>query len=659
MSSLVISNRTSAILKKGRALHRAGHTRKASELYSEILTIDPGHADALHLLGLLARQSGELNESESLIRRAIVSSPSVALYHRDLAQTCKLLGKLHETIESYRTAIVLEPHDLDTVQQLANLLFDTGDLAAAASLYESVLERNPHALEVLYNLGRLRRRSGQLDAAILCYRRAASQRPSSPDIHFNLAAALFDSRHFAEAILSYQQVIALQPQDAEAHYSLGVALQETGDFQAAADCYHRALALKPSFPDALSNLGSVTMELGDLDAAEDHLRRCLSLAPQNVNAHCNLGSVLQKKGETLAAIDCFRSALTIDPRHVSTLCNFGTVLDLLGESEGAAQCYRAALAFEPTCDLARFSLSTHLLASGDLANGWREYEARWGTREFRPALRTFTQPQWRGEDIRGARLFVYAEQGFGDTLQFVRFVSMVADRGADIILQVQPSLLRLLRNLHPSVQVIPSGDSVDPATFDWQCPLLSLPLALGIELSNLPASVPYLFPEPGEVESWRERLTASGLRIGLVWCGNPKHTRDTQRSISLDQLLALSGLTNATFYGLQKGPAAEQCATAPTGTPLVNLDEHLKDFADTAAVIANLDLLITVDTAVAHLAAAMGKPVWILIHNAPDWRWLRNRSDSPWYSTVRLFRQKTAGNWNEVFLEVQQALQAL
>jgi len=649
-------NGNTNVIKKGMALYRAGRYREASGLCSRVLRSDPTHADALHLSGVLARQSGNLTESEDLICRAISSYSFKGLYHRDLGETSWLLGKQSEAVQSYHDAISLDPNDLDTTQRLAQILHEKGELDEAGRLYQRVVEKHPDAVEAHYNLGRIRRRCGHIDAAVECYRSAASLRPASPDIHFNLAAVLYDSGQFVESARSYQKVISLQPGDAEAHYSLGVVLQELGDFNSATDSYLRALALKPAFPNALSNLGSTYMELGDLESAEDYLRQCIAIAPQNVNAHCNLGNVLQKKGETLSAIESFRNALTLDPRHVSTLCNFGFVLDFLGEIDGAAQCYQLALAIEPGYDLARFSISTHLLASGDLASGWREYEARWGTREFRAAKRNFTQPQWHGEAIRGSRIFIYSEQGFGDTLQFVRFVLMVANLGAEVVFEVQPSLFRLLSNLHPSVRVLSAGTALDDVAFDWQCPLLSLPLALSIELSNIPTTIPYLRPEPSETRHWNARLAADGLRIGLVWSGNPKHTRDSQRSISLDRLLPLIGSHRATFYCLQKGPAAQQCASISVALQMVNLDEHIRDFADTAAIVANLDLLISVDTAVAHLAAAMGKPVWILLHNAPDWRWLRNRTDSPWYPTVRLFRQSKAGDWDGVLRQVQHEL---
>jgi tetratricopeptide (TPR) repeat protein len=652
MSKLATPQRTATILSKGRALHRAGQYPKASKLYAEVLATDPTHADALHLLGLVARQTGDHANAESLIRRAISSDPTIALYHRDLAQICVLLNKRPEAIQSYSTALTLDPDLPETALQLAKLLVDANDLEAATQIYKHLLARNPDSVEAHFNLGCLQRRRNQLPAAIQSYRKAAALAPRIADIHFNLAVAHFASGQFAEAAQAYIQALTLKPNDAEAHYSLGVTLQEMGNHQAAADSYRRALALKPDYPDALSNLGSAVMDLGDLTTAEQLLRRCIALAPRDTNAHCNLGSILQKQGDTSAAIASFRNALTLDPRHILTLCNLGTLLDLLGEIDSALQCYLAALTVQPTCAQARFSLSTHLLAAGDLPNGWREYESRWDTRTFRPIRRTFTQPQWRGEDIRNARIFLYAEQGFGDTLQFVRFVTMVADRAAGVILEVQPQLLRLLQNLHPNVRVIASAAELDPTSFDWQCPLLSLPIALNIDLQTIPVTTPYLQPDPADLKHWRDTLAPTGLRIGLVWCGNPKHTRDAQRSIPLTQLLRLFEGLNATLYSLQKGPAAQQCA----GTDVIDLDPQLKDFADTAAAVANLDLVIAVDTAVAHLAGALGKPIWILIHNAPDWRWLRNRTDSPWYPAARLFRQQSAGDWSKVFEQMKQAL---
>jgi hypothetical protein len=289
----------------------------------------------------------------------------------------------------------------------------------------------------------------------------------------------------------------------------------------------------------------------------------------------------------------------------------------------------------------------HLL-HGDFAAGWHNYEYRWQTKMLRNARRDFSQPQWLGQRIDGARILLHAEQGLGDTLQFIRYVPMVTSRGAKVILEVPFELRRLVeRAFGATVQVVTRGSRLPD--FEWQSPLMSLPLAFGTDLTSIPAPTPYLQADPQLTSEFAQHLTASsttGLRVGLVWSGSPLHTRDRQRSIPLAQLCALTEIPGATFYALQKGPAAKDLLDMPIDMNLIDLSGYLNDFADTAAALAHLDLVVTADTAVAHLAGALGKPVWILLTHNPDWRWLLGRADSPWYPTARLFRQRAAGDWS-------------
>jgi hypothetical protein len=292
---------------------------------------------------------------------------------------------------------------------------------------------------------------------------------------------------------------------------------------------------------------------------------------------------------------------------------------------------------------------------GNFREGWEEYEARWDTESFGAVKRSFSQPLWRGEPLAGESILLHAEQGFGDTMQFVRYVPLVASRGGQVVLEIQPRLRRLLGNLPGAAKVIVRGEELPE--FSWHCPLLSLPLAFDTRLANIPAKVPYLYPGEMEVQKWSRRLQGDGLRVGLAWAGNPNHVREGERSIPLEQLAPLMQVAGTTFYSLQKGPATAQIHKLP-GIRLIDLDSQQNDFADTAAIIANLDLVITVDTAVAHLAGAMGKPVWVLLHHVPDWRWLLHRDDSPWYPAARLFRQTIAKDWTSVIGRVRMELAA-
>jgi tetratricopeptide (TPR) repeat protein len=573
---------------------------------------------------LAFHRAGRLAEAIACYRRTLALQPGCFEFHFNLAAALFESGQLDESARSYRRATLLRPQDAETHYSLGVVLQRMGDSVLASAAYEQAVQIRPDFPNALGNLGCLRSSMGDLPAAELLLRRC----------------------------------IALDPGNVSAHGSLATLFAKQGNTAATMESCRSALALDPNHAPTLSILGAAYMQVGELHTAEVILRRCIALDPGNLSGHCSLADSLAKQGNIAGAAEAIRNALAIDPTHALTLCNFGVLLETLGDAKGAVQCYQLALASHPECKLAHYNVSTLLLGFGDFAQGWREYEARWDTSEFRaintrPALK---QPQWRGEDIRGSRILIYGEQGLGDTLHFVRYVSMVAALGATVVLRVQPALVRLLSTLDESITVA-SIDSNQGADFEWQCSLMSLPLVFHTDLATIPRDVPYLQPDPAEVAAWAQRLPADGLRVGLVWAGNPNHTRDRQRSIALQQLAGLTRLPGVTFYSLQKGPAAQELAAS--SLPIVDLAGQIEDFAGTAAIVANLDLVVCVDTAVAHLVGAMGKPVWVLVPHVSDWRWLKDRSDSPWYPTMRLFRQPAIGRWDDVLEQIEQELEAM
>ncbi len=643
------------LLQTGLVHHRAGRFAQASACYGRLLQANPRNADALHLSGVLARQQDRLDVSARLIGTAIQLNGGVSTYHYNLARTFALQGRRGEAKESYRRAIRLNGRDPDSMQMLAQLLGEPSEAAEAIELCTRVVELAPEREPVYLHLAFLLKSRGEMPAALELYRKAVSLFPDSSDSHFSLGKALYEAGLPEECLPSYERALALKPDDTEAHNCLGRVLHERGDLGLARESYLRAVTLNPEFAEALSNLGALQMDAGEYKTGEAVLRRAVALKPDLWNAHCNLGSILARQGDALGAIAAFRTVLMVNPHDVPTLCSLGFTFDALGDEAGAASCFRLALKVQPGSSLARFNLSSHLLLEGNFADGWPEYEHRWNVRQFAGKREPFAQPQWRGEPIRGAKIYVYAEQGLGDTLQFVRYIPMLVERGAEVILEVQPPLVDLLGNLGPAVQVIVKGER--PQEVDWHSPLLSLPGAFDTNLSNIPAPVPYLRADPGKCAGWSRRLTANSLKVGVVWTGNPGHTRDRLRSISFAQFRRLTEVEGATFYALQKGLTAAQREEIASAGKVVDLGAELQDFTDTAAIVANLDLVITVDTSVAHLAGALGKPVWILLPHAPDWRWLRERDDSPWYPTARLFRQTAAGQWGSVLEKVQRELQ--
>jgi len=554
-------------------------------------------------------------------------------------------------------AVSPDPGYLDRLGNLATLFVRQGNFKAAEECYRRVLESRPDSAEAYSSLGSVKKMQGQLPAAVEYFRRALALRPDCAEFHYNLGTALQKQGTYGEAMDCYRCALVLRPDDFKLHFGLGVALHETGELAAAAASYRYALQLNPNFASGYTNLGALCQELGDLDTAAGLQRQALALNPGLLDAHVNLGVVLSKQGDTAGAMACYRYVLTQDPRHAAAHCNLGFAQAKQGNLKAAEESYLHALACQPNLAIARVCLAATHLIQGNFSAGWREYESRWNTGEFRAFRRTFAQPLWRGEPLQGARILLHAEQGLGDTIQFVRYAPAVAARGGEVLLEVQSPLRRFLANIPGVAQTFTRGEPLPE--FTWQCPLLSLPLAFHTELTSIPADVPYLRPDPVEVEAWSRRLQGDGLRIGITWAGNPKHSRDRQRSIALAQLEPLTQVKGTTFYSLQKGDAAAQIRDLPATMKVHDLDAAVKDFADTAALVANLDLVISVDTAPAHLAGAMGKPVWILLHCMPDWRWLLEREDSLWYPTARLFRQTTPDNWKPVIERLRLELERM
>jgi tetratricopeptide (TPR) repeat protein len=639
-------------LQTGLTHHRAGRLAEASACYTEILRKNPFNADALNLSGIIARQRGDLATAERLIRKAIGQNPRAATYHHNLGRTFEAQGLTADAMTSYRKALSLAPQDAESMEHLFALLPEHGETAEAIDLCQRLITVTVGRSDLHFKLTGLRRRAGDRDGALEQAREAARLFPQLADSHFNLADTLYAKALPSDSLAAYRKGLAIDPNNAEAHNSCGRILHDMGELQAALESYNRAQILKPGSARVLSNLAVLCMDLGDLRKSEELLRRAIALKPDFLDAHATLGALLERQGKSLDAIECFRKVLLAEPEHIAGLCNLGLTLDHLGDEDAAAACYQLAITKQPESPLARFNLSMHHLANGRFPEGWREYEERWHTSQFVSQQRALVQPQWRGEEIRGKRILIHAEQGLGDTIQFTRYLPLLASLQATVILEVQPAVQRLLANVEGASQVIAKGDPL-PA-LDLHCPLMSLPAIFGTALTNIPA--------PHHLASTQASAATSthhGLRVGIVWSGNPAHVRDHQRSIQLAQLTPLFDLPGTTFYSLQKGPATQQLQALQCAASLIDLSAELQDFTDTALILAGLDVIVTVDTAVAHLAATLGKPTWILLPRTADWRWLKERTDSPWYSSARLFRQSKAGDWTGPVQQIRQSLENL
>ncbi len=470
-------------------------------------------------------------------------------------------------------------------------------------------------------------------------------------MHPALAAALALQQQgdLAQAGRAMRDHLQNAPDDAAGHAALASLLQIQGDREGARMHYEKALALDPRYVEAACNLGALLRQMGDLDASADVLRHALRLRPNLAEACTNLGLTLTEMHELEEAIEILRRSLAIRPDLPETQFNLANALVQASRPDEAIQSYREALALRSDYTEARWNLSHALLLTGSFREGWEAFEVRWQIRALEKFKPPFAAPCWNGEDLAGKTLFVYGEQGFGDTLQFVRYVPLAARLGAGVIVHVQKELLSLIEGMEGAAAV--RAMDVPAPRFDYHCPVMSLPRAFRTDAGSIPANVPYLSADPGKTAAWRARLPRNDkLKVGLVWSSGIRNFdpallyADLNRSMALRVLEPLKRVKNVDFYSLQKGDPALEIRKFPA-LRVTDWTDELRDFGDTAALVEALDLVISVDTAVAHLAGALGKSVWVLAQAHGSWRWLLGRADSPWYPGMRLFRQTRPNDW--------------
>lgn len=536
-----------------------------------------------------------------------------------------------------------------------------GRTAEALALYDAAIRVNPKAAAAHCNRGLLLQALSRTDDALASYDRAIVLQRDYADAHYNKAVALRSLNRIDEAVSSYDRAIRFKPSHAEAHANKGNALRELGRPEEALRSLDRAIALKPDLVQAHYNRGNVLQDLKRWNEAVEDYDRAIARDPRFAMAHNNRGNALRLLGRPGKALQSCDRAIELWPRSPESHNSRGNALKDLARLPEAIASYDRAIALSPDYAEAYWNKSLCALLTGDFAQGWELYEWRRkqpGAAEF-PA---YPQPEWSGvESLAGKTLLIRAEQGLGDTIQFCRYALLAREAGAKVVLAVQDVLTRLLAGLGPDIEIIPL--TADPPAFDLHIPLMSTPRAFRTDLRSYRAEVPYLHAEPDRIVQWRDRLGTEGFKVGICWQGNSRAGIDLGRSFPLRHFEMLSKIPDVRLIGLQKHDGVEQLRDLPAGLCVENLGETFDAgpdaFIDTAAVMENLDLVITSDTAIAHLAGALGRPVWVVLQQIPDWRWLLHRADSPWYPTAGLFRQTQRGDWTGVFAEILQALQTV
>ena len=525
--------------------------------------------------------------------------------------------------------------------------YERGNWAEAERLCWLMLKVQPSLAPALHLLGIIAAQTQRKQEAVGLLARAAAVDPRDADAHCDLGRALHDLGRCEEALASYDRALALRPGSADILNRRGVALCDLKRAEEALASHDRALAIQPDDPDALYNRGNALLGLERFDEALASYDRALAIRPLDADTWNNRGNALAELKRIDDALENYDRALTINASDPTAHRNRGNLLYGLKRYAEAMAGFDRALELTPDDVPAHVGRSFCRLQLGDFARGWQEYEWRWKDEQLGNSRRNFPRPLWLGrESLRGRTILLHSEQGIGDTLQFCRYVRLLAEQGAKVVLEVQAPVHSLLQDLEGTVQVLARGAAL-PA-FDCHCPLLTLPLAFGTDLSNIPHHFPYVRCDPSRLDAWRDRLgPRTKARIGIAWSGYAAHKNDRNRSIALTQMLPLL-FEGADWISLQKEVRAGDADILASRPDLRHFGDELRDFADTAALVELVDLVVTVDTSVAHLAGAMAKDVWILLPANPDWRWLLEREDSPWYPTARLFRQAALGEWTPV-----------
>ena len=643
------------LLGLGVAHFQTGQFKKSAELLQRFVLIDPKNAAAQYILG---RSFSALNRPEDALlcfERALRLKPDYAEAFNNRGIVLTRLNRFEEALASYDQAVAVKPDYAEAHYNRGVVLWELKRLEDALACYSQALQIAPDYAEAYNNRGTALRELKRPEEALASYEQAVVVKPDYAEAHNNRGAVLCELRRLEEALASYEQAMAIKPDYAEAYNNRGAALRELERLEEALASYEQALSIKPDYAEAHNNRGVVLCELKRLEEALACYRQALQIAPDYAEAHNNRGIALMELERLKEALESYDQALSIKPDYAEAHYNLGVALQNLNQLDVALASYDRALSIKPDYAEAHWNKSLLLLLTGKFLEGWSLYEWRFKRIGRKKDYRTFPQPPWLGQaDLQGKRLLIQSEQGLGDVVQFCRYLPQVKALGAEIILNVPESLVPLISTMQCPMTVVPRG--VPLPEFDVYCNLMSLPHVFNTTIETIPARTPYLFSDQSKVQLWRKRLgNKHRPRVGLAWSGSEFHQNDRNRSIRLEKLLPLMG-SSVEWHSLQKVYRQHDIPLLDQHPQIRRHQDELNDFADTAALIECMDLVMSVDTSVAHVAGAIGKPVWILLPCCPDFRWMLDRSDSPWYPTAKLYRQPKSEDWQSVVREVARAL---
>jgi len=660
---MAIAAKTQLKFQQALSCHQQDKLVEAENLYKAVLAEHPEHFDATHLLGVLAFQTGCLQKAVELIKRAIRLNGTMAEAHSNLGNVLMDLKRFEEALASYDNATALKPNLPEMHNNRGGALNALKRFDEALVSYDRATVIRPDYPEAYNNQGNTLAELKRFDEALVSYYKAIKLKPDYAEVYSNFGNTLSKLERFEEALLSYGRAIVLLPDLPEPYNNQGTAFRNLLRLDEALASYDKAILLKPDYAEAHRNRGIVLTDLKHFDEAMTSFDAALSLTPDDAESHYSRGMPLTELRRLEEALASYDRAIALKPDYAEAYNNRGIILADMKRIEEALASYDKATSLNANWPEAHSNKSLSLLLAGRFEAGWPLYEWRKKKPELAKlfAARSHFQPLWHGpEDIAGKTLFIYWEQALGDTIQFCRYLKCAEALGATIVFSAQNCLHELLTTLSPSIRLI--AEHATPHHFDYHSPLMSLPLAFKTGLKTIPAVTPYLHAERQRIGKWRDRLGNEGFKIGIVWQGSTGKI-DTGRSFPLEAFDFISRIPTVRLISLQKGDGCEQLDQLPQGMRIENLgddyDSSGNAFLDAAAVMEIMDLVITSDTAIAHLAGALGRPVWVALKAVPDWRWLQDRRDSPWYPGMRLFRQRTSGDWHGVFSDMAAELPAL
>lgn len=587
-------------------------------------------------------------------RVVFVPAPLLAQLNATIRRGLQLQqqGRYAEAKALYEDILKIHPEHVDALHLSGVVAFQTGRATEAIAPISRAIALQPGDASFHFNLGLAQAQLGQHEAALASHEQAIALKPDFAEAHIHRGQALRRLGRNQAALTSYDRALVLKPQDAETHFRRAVVLRDLQQPESAVAAYDEAIRIKPDYPDAHFNRGNLLRELNRPEEAVASYDRAIALKPDYVKAYLNRGVALYKLNRLEDALASYDQAIGDQAGYADAFVNRGICLYELRRLDEAVASYDRALALQPDYPEAMLNKSLTLLLQGKLLQGWDLYEWRWHLPASQPYRPAFAQPCWSGrEPVAGKTVLLFGEQGFGDFLQFSRYATLLAARGAKVVLQVPPSLASVLKDIEGVSRIVVKGEPLPP--FDLYCPLLSLPKAFGTDMAAIPASPRYLQADPRKVAHWRSELDRrlgdkTRLRIGLAWSGNPTQGNDRNRSMALSALVPHLPV-NHQYVSLQKDVRPADRLTLERHSHILHLGDELKDFSDTAALCELVDLVLTVDTSVAHLSGALGRPTWVMVAYVPDWRWLLERQDSPWYPSLKLYRQSARNDWGRVF----------